>query len=234
MGCGGLAILPELSSKLWEMTTSYKGPECDAPAFTCPSCHVFAKQEWMRPYDFIALHAAFRAIDYSSLQLASCQHCGRMSVWCAGALIFPSNLPAPPVHADMPLDIAEDYEEARKVLASSPRSAAALLRLCVQKLCISLGEKGENINTDIGNLVAKGLSAQVQQALDIVRVVGNEQVHPGTLDVRDNPEVAEALFSLVNFIVDDRISKPKIIEALYSQLPDSKLKGIEARDKPKP
>lgn len=134
----------------------------------------------------------------------------------------------------MPAEVAEDYNEATEVLSSSPRSAAALLRLCVQKLCIVLGEKGAKINDDIGSLVAKGLSPHVQKALDIVRVVGNEQVHPGTLDVRDNPEIALKLFALVNFIVDDQISKPKAIAELYTQIPPAKLKGIENRDKTKP
>jgi hypothetical protein len=133
----------------------------------------------------------------------------------------------------MPPNIATDYEEARNVLSSSPRSAAALLRLCVQKLCIELGEPGKDINKDIGSLVAKGLSSKVQKALDVVRVVGNEQVHPGTLDVRDNPEIAAKLFALVNFIVDDQISKPKLIDELYQKIPDDKIKGIKDRDKPK-
>ncbi len=134
----------------------------------------------------------------------------------------------------MPADVTKDYDEAREILLSSPRSAAALLRLCVQKLCIVLGEKGDNINEDIGSLVTKGLSPHVQRALDIVRVVGNEQVHPGTLDVRDNLEIALKLFALVNFIVDDQISKPKVIAELYTQIPTPKLKSIENRDKIKP
>jgi len=50
-----------------------------------------------------------------------------------------------------------------------------------------LGQKGENLNADIGDLVKAGLRIQVQRSLDIVRVVGNNQVHPGTLDVRDDP-----------------------------------------------
>jgi hypothetical protein len=134
---------------------------------------------------------------------------------------------------DMPPDIKTDYDEARNTLSVSPRSAAALLRLCIQKLCIELGEPGKSINDDIGGLVAKGLSPKVQRALDAVRVIGNEQVHPGTLDVRDNPEIAIKLFTLVNFIVDDQISKPKLIDELYEQLPTGKLQGIKDRDKPK-
>jgi len=51
--------------------------------------------------------------------------------------------------------------------------------------------------------------------------------------VRDNPEIAAKLFALVNFIVDDQISKPKLIDELYQKIPDDKLKGIKDRDKPK-
>ena len=62
-----------------------------------------------------------------------------------------------------------------------------------------MGEKGKDINTDIGNLVKKGLPIKVQESLDILRVIGNEAVHPGQLDLKDdikkeaNPEKAKIL-----------------------------------------
>ncbi len=136
----------------------------------------------------------------------------------------------PPAHPDLPKPLQADYEEARAVLSRSPRSSAALLRLVLQKLCKELGEKGDKINDDIASMVNKGLPVKVQQALDIVRVVGNEQVHPGELDIRDNPDLAAELFRLVNFIVEDRITRPKAITALYAALPANKLKGIQDRD----
>jgi len=54
---------------------------------------------------------------------------------------------------------------------------------------VDLGESGKDINADIGNLVKKGLSPLVQKALDTVRVVGNECVHPGTMDLKDDREM---------------------------------------------
>jgi len=145
-------------------------------------------------------------------------------------MLRPDDINVVPAHSDTPEIIKSDYEEARLVFSKSPRSAAALLRLSIQKLCGYLGESGKDINSDIASLVKKGLPLQVQQALDIVRVVGNEQVHPGTLDVRDDPSVAAELFELVNFIVEDRIARPKAIQSLYERLPESKRKAIEQRD----
>jgi hypothetical protein len=76
-------------------------------------------------------------------------------------MIVPSEAPVPPAHVDMPAVCKSDYDEARTIVAASPRAAAALLRLAVQKLMPLLGEAGRNINDDIGALVAKGLPVQV-------------------------------------------------------------------------
>lgn len=136
----------------------------------------------------------------------------------------------PPAHEDMPSECLPEYQEARDIVAVSPRAAAALLRLAVQKLVVVLGEKGKNINDDIGKLVEKGLPKQVQQALDFCRVVGNNAVHPGEIELNDTPEIAHNLFNMLNYIVEDRISRPRHIESLYNQLPDGARKAIENRD----
>jgi hypothetical protein len=79
-------------------------------------------------------------------------------------------------------------------------------------------------------LVKDGLDVRIQKALDVVRVVGNEAVHPGQMDMKDNRETASKLFSLVNKIAYDTITHPKELNALYGELPASKLKEIEKRD----
>ena len=78
-----------------------------------------------------------------------------------------------------------------------------------QKLRIHLGEKGKTIDDDIASLVRKGLNPLVQQSLDIVRVIGNEAVHPGVIDLKDDRETAFRLFDLVNAITDAMISLSK-------------------------
>jgi hypothetical protein len=207
----------------------YTPPAYALKAFNCPFCGAFAKQHWLP----LTNHMQSNSIYYDECRqfhFCWCEHCSRVSTWYDHAMIIPDSGAAPLPHPDMPTDISEDFAEARSVLQRSPRAAAALLRLCLQKLCKELGEPGENINADIASLVKKGLPVEVQQSLDIVRVIGNEQVHPGQLDVRDDPALAAELFVLINFIVDDRISRPKAIRELYSRLPPNKLEGIRNRD----
>lgn len=145
-------------------------------------------------------------------------------------VVYPISSTAPMPITDMPEEIKDDYMEARAVVDLSPRAAAALLRLAVQKLMPLLGAKGKNINDDIAYLVSKGLSVEIQQALDVLRVIGNESVHPGEINLNDDRETAIALFELLNLIVERMITQPKKIEALYDKLPTSKKKGISQRD----
>ena len=162
--------------------------------------------------------------------VSSCNHCQKASIWLRDNLIYPQSSAAPPANPDLPDNIRIDYDEASKIMNSSPRGAAALLRLVIQKLCKELGQKGEDINDDIGALVAQGLSQQIQQALDMVRVIGNNAVHPGQIDLKDDRETALCLFSYVNLIVDRMISEPKRIEEAYQGLPERAREAIERRD----
>jgi hypothetical protein len=166
-----------------------------------------------------------------NLHLSRCYVCEKLAVWVHDAVVSPFNKDGPPHHSDMPEDIARDYDEARTILKMSPRGAAALLRLCVQKLCDELGQKGKKIDAAIAGLVGEGLSPVISEALDSVRVIGNEAVHPGgVMDLRDDHDTAVKLFGLVNVIVDRMISHPKQVRDLYETLPPEKRAAIDARN----
>jgi hypothetical protein len=169
-------------------------------------------------------------IMFGNIFVSECVSCKKLAVWCSERMVYPSSVTVSHPHPEMPEDIRYDFNEARQIFHASPRGSAALLRLCIQKLCIHLGEKGKNIDDNVANLVSKGLNRQIQQALDIVRVVGNEAVHPGSIDLNDVPETAQALFDLVNEIVEETIAKPKRTKAIYDSLPSSKRAAIERRD----
>lgn len=208
------------------MRSKYIAPTKDAKQFHCIHCHVFASQGW---YD---LYINFRSqVGPTEFTVSICAHCRKHTFWYEDRMVVPSEAPVEPAHPDLPGELKDDFDEARAIVARSPRSAAAMMRLVIQKLMPHLGQKGENINDDIKNLVASGLPGTVQQALDYCRVVGNNAVHPGEIDLNDTPEVAHQLFGLVNFIVDDRIARPKEIAALYDSLPEKARTAIEKRDK---
>lgn len=212
------------------MKGQYIPPKIDLNAFNCPHCQVYSHQDWYY------LNAGERPDGYGrqhedkKFRVSYCERCSGNTIWFGKNIVFPQNSIVEPANPDLPHEIIADYNEAAMVLNLSPRSSAALLRLSIQKLCKFLGESGKDINNDIKNLVVKGLPPKVQEALDSVRVIGNESVHPGELNLNDNKEIANKLFKLVNFIGTKLITEPKEIEDLYNSLPQTKLDGINKRD----
>lgn len=213
------------------MTQVPKHPPSDgASAFNCPHCHAYARQSWKT-----ALAKEMRGrhgftFPVPGWSFVACEHCRGMSIWADGRMIYPDLEGGPPPNPDLPADIRRDYLEAQTIVGRSPRGAAALLRLCIQKLCVRLGGKGKDLNAAIADLVKKGLPTTVQQALDAVRVIGNEAVHPGQMDLRDDRQTAETLFKLVNVVVQRMISDPKEVQEVYDGLPLAKRDQIARRD----
>ena len=166
-----------------------------------------------------------------NISISQCYSCGDISIWKFNSILYPPFRFDIEPNNDMREDIRADFDEARAVLDLSPRASAALLRLCVQKLCNQLEVPGDTINDHIKELVKKGLDPRIQKTLDIVRVIGNEAVHPGQLDMKDDRFTASKLFALVNRIAFDLITHPKEVAALYDdKLPESKKEGIAQRD----
>jgi len=192
----------------------FKAPKYEERAFNCPLCGAFSDQTWYVVQRFI-IGISWGEVE--NIRLAYCAHCGKYSIWHVGRMIYPSGGNAPLPNPDLPEDVKADYEEARSIVSLSPRGAAALVRLAIQKLCKQLGEKGKDLNTDIANLVQKGLQSKIQQALDIVRVVGNNAVHPGQIDLGDADLAAKlaerarkGLPPLANVIVYEFEAEPAI------------------------
>lgn len=196
----------------------------DSTSFHCPHCGVLSEQTWSKQiscsYSYIPPFGGQRqgaSFQLSNTSISKCSHCKESSIWKNEKMVYPMTGNVEMANPDLPDDIKTDYNEAKDIVNISPRGAAALLRLAVQKLCIHLGEKGKNINDDIESLVKKGLPKTMQQALDNVRVVGNNAVHPGTIDLNDKIEIAFALFGFVNIICEVLISQPKKIQEFYEK-----------------
>lgn len=208
------------------IVNKYIEPSFNSEGFNSPHCDFYAQQTWSAGFYIIRGYTQI-----NDLFVSFCSKCNNYSVWIDQKMIYPISSIAPLPLDEMPEEVKEDYLEARNIVNLSPRGASALLRLSLQKLMPLIGGKGKNINEDIGTLVKKGLPVKIQQALDSLRVIGNECVHPGELDLKDDLDTAQALFKVLNVIVHVMIVQPKEIKQLYDGLPKDKIIGIKNRDK---
>lgn len=212
----------------------YKVPKINEKSFTCPHCGVLAGQSWCTATLYLngyIQEGETTGNVFGHIRTSTCVNCNGKHIWLDEKMFYPtiSNVPLPNQY--MPENVKSIYEEARSVFPKSAKASAALLRLALQHLCKELDCKGKDINEDIKELVKGGLPSQVQKALDIIRVTGNNAVHPGKMDLDDNEQVAAKLFELLNFIVDKMIVQPMEIDSIFEGLPEGALKAIERRDK---
>ena len=236
---------------------AHKVPAVTKTAFNCPHCDAYAQQSWFpllatrhgaeqwTPYENVpteddilvnkaVLSDGYVNSEYSNLlhnvYASCCSHCREVAVWVNDKMVFPSATLGIRPSQDLPDHIKGLFEEAREVAAASPRSAAALLRLCIESLCKHLGADKGSLDKSIAALVKNGLSPRLQRMLDSVRVVGNDAVHPGKLNEDDSKENVLLLFKVVNLIAEQMISQPKKIDQLYEGFPEDVLKRIDRRD----
>lgn len=200
-------------------------PDRENEWFTCPYCGLEDNHEWRR-----LKWQNFRNL--GGTIASKCRRCDNYLIWKDGTLIYPNIIPGPDPHERMPEDVKRDYEEARLVVDDSPRSAAALLRLAIQRMVEDhLDEEDDSLYKIIGNLVAGGrISSRTQKALDSVRVIGNNAVHPGEMDMDDDRETANKLFNLVNLIVEETVGREQMVNDVFDSLPEGPKDGINQRD----
>ncbi|MBI2084298.1 MAG: DUF4145 domain-containing protein [Candidatus Aenigmarchaeota archaeon] len=212
------------------MVEKYYPPAFYETSFNCPHCRVYSRQVWSNIWREIKEVNSPSHIQVSGLISAFCEHCKEFSLWLNGEIVYPELTSISPPNEDLSESIKQDYLEAGSIVNKSPRGAAALLRLSIEKLVNQLESNGKDLNEKIGLLVDRGLPTEIQQSLDILRVIGNNAVHPGQLDLKDDIKTATRLFEIVNIIAQDRITNPKQIKEIYSKLPKETLESIKKRD----
>jgi len=204
----------------------YLKPGFQEDSFTCPHCNCFSQHKWRR----ISLRNGEEEAPFQWIT-SWCLCCQKYCFWENGSLVWPLKSGVPDPTDGCPKLIQSVYNEARQVFPYSPRSSAALLRLAIQMICMEKGLPGENLNQDIKALVGQNLPVQIQQSLDLLRVVGNNAVHPGQIDIEENKDNIEKFFGLVNLVVDVLLVQPAKINAMFDMLvPQAQKKQIEVRD----
>lgn len=149
---------------------TYITPKYLIDVFTCPYCDVTAKQKWYGRDSEVSAHLvsvpgrenrvlrfAGEVISdaaFTKWLFSKCEHCGQITVWHNDEIVHPFTCPVNEPNADMPTCVKDRYIEASRVMALSPASAAALLRLALQLLLkeVLQEESSGNIFEDIMKL----------------------------------------------------------------------------------
>jgi hypothetical protein len=162
--------------------------------------------------------------------ITGCLACRLLAYWHGDTMVWPLIRRGRQSDDDMPADIAALYEEARDVAQRSPRAAATLLRVALERLVNLLVPGSESLNNKIGVLVGRGLSPRVQKAMDAARIFGNDSAHPGELDLSDTARTTDTLFDVINIIVRQVLTDEKVINELYERIPEPKQAAIDRRN----
>lgn len=232
------------------MQAKYVIPKFQAPSFNCPRCHALTGQVWYPLFRSDGEGEVARQVSDGkawieedpfpeptniSWSASECFSCEKSSLWIYDRLVFPdvNNAGIPEVeepNGDLPAAVLELYLEAAAVLPHSKRAAAALCRAALERLAKHLtSELPADLKLD-SRLVhlGKSISSSTLQALNIVRYTGNTALHglkDGDqsaviyLDESDST-IATVFFAAINALADELITRPRLVQELYEQMPD--------------
>ena len=208
------------------MLSHYTAPKLMLTSFNCPYCNVFAEQYWYR----LNGYSNIKGNESINFQASQCHSCQEFIMWHNNEMIYPTSSTVQLPNPDMPKDIQKDYLEARNIVSKSPRSACMLLRLCIEKICDNKNANGDNLNDKIGDLVNKGLDSKIIEKCDLIRVIGGQAVHPLTINLDDDVDLAQSLFNIINYIIQKLYTDEKEYEKISKLISKTKKDAIKKRD----
>jgi hypothetical protein len=171
-----------------------------------------------------------------NLHVSRCYNCKGFTVWVRDRLVFPIKVEeAPPdivevdfeevatdvqgtveaqegdehvqTNAEDVEEASEDFEEAAAILNKFPRGAAALTRICIQKMMPLVKGNAENLDENLSSLVRKGLKVEIQQAMDVLQLVRKSPLQPSEVDLKEENETAKTLLNSLKVILERRMLK---------------------------
>ena len=144
-------------------------------------------------------HPQSLKVRMANLHISKCHSCNDFSLWVGGLLVFPTKIDRTPELAE------EDLEEAAAILNKFPRGAAALMRVCIQKLVLLLEDNGEQLNQHVSSLVRKGLEVEMQQAMEVLQVLRSDPSQLNPLESQADRETALRFLDSLKAVLERRM-----------------------------
>ncbi|MBC2117199.1 DUF4145 domain-containing protein [Listeria booriae] len=208
------------------------------PVFTCPYCTKISSHNWEsileNHYAVTGIGAQIPSHEIDKIVVAQCNLCHEKSYWFQQFdnvhpfLVYPKiafNIDLP--NNDMPRHIQDIYNEAALIADLSFGASASLSRLALEKLLIHLDYKNGRLVDKIDAIMADGkLSTESAIMMQAIRHDGNVGTHEGSINLQEDGEIPKFLLDSLNTLVDELITKPKVLSARLDKLPDAYKKGI--------
>lgn len=241
-----------------DMPSKFVPPSHKSKRFNCPRCGTFAAHEWREPnyhtgsdehgqrfFDPIEDRASSRESSNARgerWEASFCSGCDRNSLWIGGTLAFPNmaiGTSVPEPAEGMPTSVEELYLEAAAVLPHSRRAAVALCRASLERLVKVLTPDSHPKSSLDERLVVlhERTTATLAQGLEIIRHVGNTALHGARDDDEsvviymegDESELIDVFFVTINGLVDELITRPARLLAVYNSIPAEKREAISRK-----
>jgi hypothetical protein len=81
------------------------------------------------------------------------------------------------------------------------------MRVCIQKLVPLLKQDGKYLNDYMSSLVRKALQVEIQQAIEVLKVLRNESGQPTSLETQEDKEMALRFFDSLKAVLERRMLK---------------------------
>ncbi len=168
-----------------------------------------------------------------------CGACQKVAVWRNETVVYPVSSRIKPAHQDMPASARELYDEAASVMTVSRRAGAAMARATLERLLIELdpdAPSGSALDDRILRIETR-VSSSLNDVLTVIRHGGNKAVHPrgesdGVLVLlldKDDEAIIDVIFSAINDLVDELITKPQRRSQLLAAVPAGVLDALDRK-----
>ncbi len=166
--------------------------------------------------------------DEDKVVVMQCVHCKKFNLWADGKYVWPE-FPKIKPSEYLPPDARHAFDEAQKVIGRSPQCACAMLRLSLERLVVSLGATGQNLQAKILSL---NLHPSVEKMCEACRAVGNDSVHESLLFMLrdDNFERAIRLSKFINWITERTYEADAAAEEILRDAANVKQKKLCHKD----
>jgi hypothetical protein len=154
-------------------------------------------------------------VKLANLHVSHCHDCSGFALWVGSRLVFPINVDK----MSVPL-VEEDFEEAAAILNKSPRGAAALMRVCIQKLLPLLKDNGMDRSHYDSALMRKGLEVEIQQAMEVLQVLQSDSAQLTTFESQEDKEMAFRIIDSLKAILERRTLQNRDPEERVSEADD--------------